>query len=105
MAGRLMTNFADAIEARADDLVAAKTPEETKAVVQEAREEAVARTEVPNTLVYQIAVVVIGLALLGTLAAYVVLLSRGVEVPEGLVAIGSMAIGALAGLLAPTPAS
>jgi hypothetical protein len=107
MAGRLMSNFADAIEARTDDLVAAKTPAETKAVVQEAREEAVQQTGIPDTLIYRITVSVLGLAVLAVIVAqlWITLASPTTDIPEGLIAIGSAAIGALAGLLAPTPAS
>lgn len=105
MAGKLIANLTDALDARAADLASATDPQSVRQIVQEAREVAVLRSEVPNTLVYQITVVVLGLSVLGVIAALVVItLEKGqAEIPQALVAIGSAAIGALAGLLAPTP--
>ena len=107
MAGKLIANLTNALEARAGDLAAAPDAPSVRKIVQEAREEAVLRSEVPNTLVYQITVVVLGLSVLSVIAALVLItLQKGqAEIPQALVAIGSAAIGALAGLLAPTPAN
>jgi hypothetical protein len=107
MAGRLMTNFAQALDERAADLASAPDPQSVSTIVQQAREEAVRRSEVPNTLVYQITVVVLGLSVLLVIGAQLwITLDEGADaIPEGLIAIGAAAIGALAGLLAPTPAS
>lgn len=54
--------------------------------------------------IYRIVVISLGLALLGSLAGLIALSWKGDKTtPEGLVAIGSAAGGALAGLLAPSP--
>ncbi len=54
--------------------------------------------------IYRIVVTALGLAVLGSIAGTVVLALHAVNIPEGIVAIGSAAVGALAGLLAPSPA-
>jgi len=59
-----------------------------------------ALSPIPDTFVYRMVVAVIGVALLGSLAAAVYLHEK---IPEFIVAIGSGALGALAGLLAPSP--
>lgn len=56
--------------------------------------------------VYRMVVFFLGAAVLMVIGAYVVCaLQSNTKVPEGLVAIGSAAVGALAGLLAPSPAN
>lgn len=53
---------------------------------------------------YRIVVLALGIAVLIGMLGLIVLSWRGVTVlPEGLVAIASAAVGALAGLLAPSP--
>ena len=53
---------------------------------------------------YRIVVLSLGLAVLISLLGLIVLSFKGIEsLPDGLVAIGSAAVGALAGLLAPSP--
>jgi hypothetical protein len=61
-------------------------------------------TAVPDTLVYRIVVLSLGSAVIITLLAAAVLAGYGKAIPEGIIAIGSAAAGALAGLLAPSPA-
>ena len=54
--------------------------------------------------IYRIVVISLGLALLGSLAGLIALSWKGDRtIPDGLIAIGSAAGGALAGLLAPSP--
>lgn len=55
--------------------------------------------------IYRIVVSGLALAVLGTLAGSVLLALQARAVPDVLLAIGSGAVGALAGLLAPAPAS
>jgi hypothetical protein len=105
MASKLMRNFTTALNERAADLAAAPNPEAVEAIVQQAETQAVLRTEVPNTFVYQVTVVVLGIAVVGVVAAQFWLALQNQDIPEGIIAIGSAAIGALAGLLAPTPSS
>jgi hypothetical protein len=52
-------------------------------------------------------VIVLGLAVLSVIVAqlWITLEEGQANIPDGIIAIGSAAIGALAGLLAPTPAS
>jgi hypothetical protein len=55
---------------------------------------------------YRIVVLSLGFAVLIGMIGLIVLSWKGVQtVPDGLVAIGSAAVGALAGLLAPSPKS
>ncbi len=49
--------------------------------------------------IYRIAVTTLGLAVCGTLVGGIVLATLGKTVPETVVALGSAAVGALAGLL------
>ena len=58
--------------------------------------------------IYRIVVIVLGLIVLGSVfgGIYLEVIGKGdqsVSLPEGIVAIGSAAVGALAGLLAPSP--
>jgi hypothetical protein len=107
MAARMVDNFAQALSERAPDLAAAPDAETVQAIVQEAETEARRRTEIPDTFVYRVTVIVLGLAVLSVIVAQLwITLERGEgDIPDGIIAIGSAAIGALAGLLAPTPAS
>jgi len=54
--------------------------------------------------IYRIVVLVLGLALLSALAGAIILSAQKIPIPETLTALGSAAVGALAGLLAPSPA-
>jgi len=56
-----------------------------------------------DVLLYRIVVSSLGAAMLIALIGAIVLVAFGKETPDVLVAIGSAAIGALAGLLAPSP--
>ncbi|MFC1866196.1 hypothetical protein ACFLYB_05750 [Chloroflexota bacterium] len=77
---------------------AIKEPAEMVKVIKEAKEKAL----IPDTMVYKI--VVGSLGLIGVLAVIgaIILVGMGKETPAALVALGSAAVGALAGLLAPS---
>ena len=54
--------------------------------------------------VYRIVVISLGLTVLGTVfGGFSLAFKAGAAIPEGLIALGSAAVGALAGLLAPSP--
>lgn len=53
--------------------------------------------------IYRIIVLFLGLVIFSTVLGCILLSMRQVNVPETLTALGSAAVGALAGLLAPTP--
>lgn len=53
--------------------------------------------------IYRMVVGFVGLALLAAVGAAIGLAARSREIPDFLVAVGSGALGALAGLLAPSP--
>jgi hypothetical protein len=55
--------------------------------------------------IYRMVVGTLGLAVLASIIVAIVIAMSGKELPQILVAIGSSAVGALAGLLAPSPAS
>ena len=59
--------------------------------------------EVPNTPVYRLLLVFLGMAVLIALAGILVLAFFQKEIPQAAVAIASTAVGALAGILAPSP--
>ena len=65
--------------------------------------EAQASSSVPNTTVYQIVVSALGLVAVGGLALVGALVINGDTAPDIFTAAISAAIGALAGLLAPSP--
>lgn len=54
--------------------------------------------------IYRIVVIVLGLGILSTIVAAAVLAGCGKTLPDGIIAIGSAAVGAMTGLLAPSPA-
>ena len=104
MATQFIDKFAEALNDRADRIAAAQNTDAVDAIVQEAKVDAVLRTPIPNTFVYQVTVVVLGLSVLAVIAAqlWITLDKIPGGIPDGIIAIGSAAIGALAGLLAPT---
>ncbi len=53
--------------------------------------------------IYRTVVVVLGLTVVATVVGSIVLAVAGQPTPEVLVALGSTAVGGLAGLLAPSP--
>ena len=59
---------------------------------------------VPDTWIYRIVVGSLGLVVLLCVIGAIVLSAMGKTAPELLIALGSAAVGALAGLLAPSPA-
>jgi hypothetical protein len=52
---------------------------------------------------YRIVVAVLGVTVIASMAGAIVLALSGFSTPEVIVALGSAAIGGLAGLLAPSP--
>lgn len=52
---------------------------------------------------YRIVVVVLGLTVMASIVGAIMLAMSGQSTPEVIVALGSAAIGGLAGLLAPSP--
>ena len=59
----------------------------------------------PDVWIYRMVVGFLGLAVLAGIIGAIILSMAGKPTPEVLVALGSAAVGALAGLLAPSPAS
>jgi len=55
--------------------------------------------------VYRMVVAALGLTMLSVVATAFVLYLRGHDIPDVLVALGTAAVGAIAGLLAPSPGS
>jgi uncharacterized integral membrane protein len=107
MAERFADNLTAALQERVSALAAAPDPHSVQTIINEAETEARRRTEIPDTFVYRVTVIVLGLSVLAVIVAqlWVTLVKGQGEIPDGLIAIGSAAIGALAGLLAPTPAN
>lgn len=62
------------------------------------------KTRLPqDAWVYRIVAAALGLAVLASLGGAIILATNGRPTPELLVALGSAAVGGLAGLLAPSP--
>lgn len=76
------------------------------AELERLRTEAVERTTpiyLGDRWVYRVVVVTLGIVVLIAAVGSIVLVANGKTTPEVLVALGSAAVGALAGLLAPSP--
>lgn len=58
---------------------------------------------IPDNTIYRIVVGALGGAVLLTIGGAIVLAAVGKPIPDVLTALGSAAVGALAGLLAPSP--
>lgn len=67
--------------------------------------QAIGTNQLPNTTVYRLVVCALGGAVLLGIIGSIVLAFVGKPIPDMLTALGSAAVGALAGLLAPSPAS
>ena len=107
MNGTLAKNFATVLAERTDDLAQASDPEIVKKIIVESTNEAKRRTPIflIDRMIYRITVTVLGLSVLSVIyVQYKLAIPPGNanEIPDGIIAIGSAAIGALAGLLAPT---
>jgi hypothetical protein len=107
MNGGLTKNFSAVLAERAEDLAKAGDPELVKEIITESKTEAKRRTPIfkNDRLIYRITVSVLGLCVLSVIyVQYQLAIPPGNanEIPDGIIAIGSAAIGALAGLLAPT---
>jgi hypothetical protein len=67
------------------------------------------RAEIPDTWIYRIVVLALGITVVSIVIGVLIVMATGnysgeTSIPTILTAIGSAAIGALAGLLAPSPA-
>ena len=74
--------------------------------IQQDPVEAIAALATPlqsDVWVYRMVVITLGLGVLIALVGAIVLVMNGNEIPDVLTALGSAAVGALAGLLAPPP--
>ena len=61
---------------------------------------------IPDTLVYRIVISTLGAAvLLVVIGGFILVAKFGKDIPPALVSIGSASVGALTGLLAPSPVS
>jgi hypothetical protein len=70
--------------------------------------ETLARLAAPLTWdfwIYRMVVLFLGLTVLAGVIGAIILSLAGKDIPEALVALGAAAVGALAGLLAPSPAA
>jgi hypothetical protein len=61
------------------------------------------QAQIPDTWVYRLVILTLGTVLIGVVAGGFAMAAYGKTIPEALVSIGSAALGALAGLLAPSP--
>ena len=63
-----------------------------------------ARAAGPDVWVYRAGLLILGVVCIVTVTGGLVLAWPGKEIPESIVALGSAAVGAIAGLLVPSPA-
>jgi len=83
-----------------------KLADEIKSDPRTALKELAAPSPLPDTWIYRIVVLSLGLVVVITVIAAAILAAQGnekIKLPEGVIAIGAAAGGALAGLLAPSP--
>lgn len=99
----VLKNYAAALNDRVDELVQATDEASVQNVLDRTAAEVARNTPLPNTFVYKATVLVLGASVLSVIAGQILitLTPNGPPIPDGLIAIGSAAIGALAGLLAP----
>ena len=102
MTDTVLKSYAAALDERVDEFVQATDEAEVREVLDRAEVEAT-RNALPDTFVYKATVVVLGLSVLSVIVAqlWITLTPDAPPIPDGLIALGSAAIGALAGLLAP----
>jgi hypothetical protein len=95
--------FKSAMVSRSDDLAAAKDTSAVNEIIEEAVDEVKNHPLRNDRWIYRATVVVLGSAVISVVVGYLILAlnNPNAKIPEALVAIGSTAIGALAGLLAP----
>jgi uncharacterized integral membrane protein len=83
----------------------ADLPDDAKTVVTKAIAEAASPLQY-DLWIYRAVVVVLGIAIIATVCGGIYLALKAdpnIKLPDGIIAIGSAAVGALAGLLAPSP--
>lgn len=85
MASKFAQNLTEVLQERAPDLAAVPDPQSVRTIVDESATEARRRTELPDTFVYRVTVLALGLAILAVIVAQLwVTLAKGkVEIPEG----------------------
>ena len=88
-----------------DPAALARLPTDASEVLNDAADKAIAMTSLPDTWIYRIVVGSLGLVALIVVVGYIAHAMNGgaPAIPDGVIAIGSAAVGALAGLLAPSP--
>ena len=88
-----------------DPQARAKLQSDPETALKDAAETAKAHTPLPDTWVYRMVVGALGLVVLVVVIGYIAHTMNGGKpaIPDGVIAIGSAALGALAGLLAPQP--
>jgi hypothetical protein len=104
---RISNSMSDRIESVQDLAIRAAQDDALAARIRSNPVEALAQLARPlqtDVWIYRIVVMVLGLAVLLTLTGAICLAAGGKPLPEGVIALGSAAAGALAGLLAPSPA-
>jgi hypothetical protein len=80
-------------------------PDETKVKILDALQ-AIPTPLQTDRWIYRLVVCFLGLTVIGTVAGGFIITGKSAQsIPEGLIALGSAAVGALAGLLAPSPGS
>lgn len=101
-------NFVNVLADKADELAAATEGDSVKAILFDAEAQARDLTRpayFSDRWIYRITVATLGLAVIGAVLAQFLLVYQNPgnhNIPEGIISIGSAALGALAGLLAPT---
>ncbi|MFA5451069.1 MAG: hypothetical protein WC231_03650 [Dehalococcoidales bacterium] len=79
-------------------------PEKTNKVIEEVKKKAEeqARAGIPDTGVYRMVVCFLGIVAVAAIIGSIILVGIKTDVPDALIALGSAAVGALAGLLSPS---
>jgi cytochrome bd-type quinol oxidase subunit 1 len=83
-------------------LANSKNPQKVLKGLRNLVKEAKLQPQIPSTMVYKLMVGFLGLLASTAVVGAIILVATDKEVPEILIAIGSAAVGALAGALVPT---
>lgn len=108
MAQKLKDFVQDAVVNQTADIIAATSPAEVERVASNVAEKTAQFNAGDDKFCFRAVVVILGFAVLLVGATYSIYALTSVDeklpqIPDALIALGSAAIGALAGLLAPNP--
>lgn len=108
MAHNLKQFVQDAVVNQADEIIAANSPDEVKQVASSIAEKTEQYNPTDDKFSYRAVVIILGTVVMVVVVTYAIYAladnkDRLGDLPDAIISLGSAAVGALAGLLAPTP--